>query len=177
MIPVVTMPSTKYFCAQKKTINSGMMVTAVAAMSNSHSMVYSSLYNESASCTVRISSVMVMISGHVYSFQVCVALRATREAITGALGNSDLVQVQLRNLVDQGVAREVMKDGRGVYLFDDFQVKLAIKQCPYCGNDYPVRDDIENCPTCGGDLKMHRGAIADAGQKYSMDDDDDTDLS
>jgi hypothetical protein len=98
----------------------------------------------------------------------------TGDAITGALGSSDTVRFQLMDLVRKGIAREAAKDGRAVYLFDDFQAKLVLKKCPYCGNDYPVRDDIERCPTCGGDLKVHRSVIAGGETSYSMDEDDDS---
>ena len=98
----------------------------------------------------------------------------TEEAVTGALGSSDDVRFQIADLVRRGVARELRKDNRTVYLFEDFQVKLVLKKCPYCGNDYPVRDDIERCPSCGGDLKMHRSALAGGGRSYSMDEDEDS---
>ncbi|MBN2078730.1 MAG: zinc ribbon domain-containing protein [Spirochaetes bacterium] len=98
----------------------------------------------------------------------------TEEAVTGALGSSDTVRFQLIDLVRSGVARELRKDNRTVYLFEDFQAKLVLKKCPYCGNDYPVRDDIERCPSCGGDLKMHRSALAREDTSYSMDEDDDS---
>lgn len=101
----------------------------------------------------------------------------TGEAITGALGSSDTVRFQIMDLVQKGIAREAVKDGRAVYLFDDFQAKLVLKKCPYCGNDYPVRDDIERCPSCGGDLKMHRSVLAGGEKSYSMDEDDDSHVS
>jgi rRNA maturation protein Nop10 len=54
---------------------------------------------------------------------------------------------------------------------------MKFKKCPYCGNDYPVRDDIEKCPACGGDLKVNRSMLAKGGEKYSMDEEDDSGVS
>ena len=98
----------------------------------------------------------------------------TEEAITAELDDSDDVKFQLNDLVKLGVAKESLRNGKTVYQFENLQVKLVFKQCPYCGNDYPVRDDIQQCPSCGGDLKMHRSAIAGKNEKFSMDEDDDT---
>jgi hypothetical protein len=101
----------------------------------------------------------------------------TDEAINGSLGKSDAVSFQIAALVKDGIAAERVRGNRRVYLFEEFQTKLVLKKCPYCGNDYPVRDDIERCPSCGGDLKMHRSIIARGEGKYSMDEDDDSGVS
>jgi len=71
-------------------------------------------------------------------------------------------------LVSEGVAEEILKDGGKVYLFKDFQSTMLIKKCPYCGNDYPVRDDVEVCPTCGGDLKMLKNKVQ-SNDNFSLD--------
>jgi hypothetical protein len=101
----------------------------------------------------------------------------TGEAIAGSLGASDPVALQLAALVEEGVASERTRGGRRVYIFEDFQAKMVLKKCPYCGNDYPVRDDIERCPTCGGDLKMQKTVIARSENKFSMDGEDDSGVS
>jgi hypothetical protein len=101
----------------------------------------------------------------------------TEEAITGSLGSSDAVGFQVASLLKEGVAVEMRRDNRRFYLFEDFKLKMVLKKCPYCGNDYPVRDDIEKCPACGGDLKVTRSMLAKGGEKYSMDEEDDSGVS
>lgn len=101
----------------------------------------------------------------------------TDEAITGSLGTSDAVAFQVAALVKEGIAAERMRDNRRFYLFEDFQLKMVLKKCPYCGNDYPVRDVVETCPTCGGDLKAGRSMLAKGNDKFSMDEGDDSGVS
>ncbi|MFC1669166.1 hypothetical protein ACFL20_02160 [Spirochaetota bacterium] len=94
----------------------------------------------------------------------------SEEEILASLGNSDIVEQQLNEIMQRGIASEVIKNGRKIYIFPDFQLEIVVKECPYCGNDYPLRDDIEECPSCGGDLKMHKSLIVGANNSYSMDD-------
>jgi hypothetical protein len=101
----------------------------------------------------------------------------TDEAITGSLGSSDAVGFQVAALVREGIATERTRDDRRYYLFEDFQMKLVLKKCPYCGNDYPVRDVVEKCPSCGGDLKVNRSMLAKGNDKFSMDEGDDSGVS
>jgi hypothetical protein len=101
----------------------------------------------------------------------------SEEAIIGELGNSDDVRIQVQDLIAQGIAKEITRNNRRFFSFPDFQLELVVKQCPYCGNDYPVRDVIERCPSCGGDLKMHKSRLADSDDKFSMDEEDDSELS
>lgn len=101
----------------------------------------------------------------------------TAEAITGSLGSSDAVGFQVAALVREGVAAERTRDNRRYYLFEDFQVRMLLKKCPYCGSDYPVRDVVEKCPSCGGDLKVDRSMLAKGNDKFSMDGSDDSGVS
>jgi hypothetical protein len=101
----------------------------------------------------------------------------SEEAIIGELGNSDDVRLQIQELIAGGTARELTRNNRRFYSFPDFQLELVMKQCPYCGNDYPVRDEIERCPSCGGDLKMHKSRLAHSEDKFSMDEEEDSELS
>ncbi len=94
----------------------------------------------------------------------------TGEAVTGSIGEMDEIGYKLTELVRNGVAREEVRDGRKVYMFPDFQLKVVQKKCPYCGSDYPLRDAVEFCPNCGGDLKLSKTLLSNSG-KYSMDED------
>jgi hypothetical protein len=96
------------------------------------------------------------------------------EAVAASLGDSDAVRYQIQTLVREGIASEIVRDRRRVWVFAGLQMKMVVKKCPYCGNDYPVRDDIERCPTCGGDLKLDRSALAKGDKGYSMDGGDDS---
>ena len=98
------------------------------------------------------------------------------EVLTADLGDSDDVKFQIQAIVSSGVASSQLVDNRTVYMFKDFQMKLVMKECPYCGNDYPVKGDIEKCPSCGGDLKMNRENVTGKEEKFSMDEDDDSGL-
>jgi len=91
------------------------------------------------------------------------------EVITAEVGDSDAVRFKLIEMTRQGVSKEIKKDGRLFYIFRDFQPKLMVKKCPYCGNDYPVRDNIENCLSCGGDLKIKNESVTMDDDKFSLD--------
>jgi len=91
------------------------------------------------------------------------------DVITAELGDSDAVRFKLVEMTRQGISEEIKKDGRLFYIFRDFQTKLLVKKCPYCGNDYPVRDNIENCPSCGGDLKIKNESVTIDDDRFSMD--------
>lgn len=98
------------------------------------------------------------------------------DVITADLGNSDDVKFQVQVIVSSGIASEQLINNRTVYVFKDFQMKLVMKECPYCGNDYPVKGDIEKCPSCGGDLKMNKKNMTEKDEKFSLDEDDDSGL-
>ncbi len=91
------------------------------------------------------------------------------DVLSGEMGSSDTLDFQLQSMIDSGIARKTSRDGRIFYLFSQFNMKLVVKQCPYCGNDYPVRDDIEVCSSCGGDLKLSVERMIGKDDSYSMD--------
>ncbi len=89
--------------------------------------------------------------------------------IIGEIGKSDILDFQLISMINAGIAKKTFRDGQTLFLFSQFNMKLVVKQCPYCGNDYPVRDDIETCSSCGGDLKVSIERKMDEDNSYSMD--------
>ncbi len=93
----------------------------------------------------------------------------TEEQVAGELGTSDAVTAELNIMLRSGLAKEVVKEGRRLFVFQDFQHHLAMKACPYCGNDYPVREDIEQCPSCGGDLKLEKKGVTSGEEPFYMD--------
>lgn len=92
----------------------------------------------------------------------------SREVIASAMGTSDLVEQQVRALVEKGVARPSLKEGRRILVFPEYLLELVVKRCPFCGNDYPVRDEAEKCPGCGADLKISRERVAGPDDKVSI---------
>ncbi len=89
--------------------------------------------------------------------------------IMGEIGKSDILDFQLISMINSGIAKKTFRDGQTFFLFSQFNMKLIVKQCPYCGNDYPVRDDIETCSSCGGDLRVSIERKVDEDNSYSMD--------
>jgi len=92
----------------------------------------------------------------------------SRETLDAALGSGDLVEQQVRALVERGVARQSSREGRRILVFPDYLLELVVKKCPFCGNDYPVRDEVEKCPGCGADLKISREKVSGPDDKVSI---------
>lgn len=91
------------------------------------------------------------------------------DIIIGEIGKSDTLNYQLLQMIKSGIAKKGFRNERAFYLFSQFNMKLVVKQCPYCGNDYPVRDDIETCSSCGGNLKISIQRIGEGDDSYTLD--------
>ncbi len=95
----------------------------------------------------------------------------TEADIVASLGERSPRALELlHEMLRRGDCRRDRRDGVPVYVFPEFETRILLRRCSFCGFEVPLAGgpNIDTCPQCGGTYETREGAVDDGGA-YRMD--------